>query len=197
MNRSHDYYPDCPEALIVNLARGGDRMAFSELVRRHQSNMRNFMRRCCKDNHLADDLAQQVFLKVWLNIRSLREAKAFAGWLKKIAVSVWLQHLRKQDVLFDSAEFDDVYWNEQPTPGIGMDLDVALATLPESVRLCVILSYQEGMSHQEIVEATELPLGTIKSHIRRGSERLKKLLSAYSNNQQNSGDNSQRSESND
>ena len=90
MNRAQDYYPDCPEALIVNLARGGDRNAFEELVRRHQSSIRNFMRRCTSDIALADDLAQQTFLKVWLNIRSLKEAKAYAGWQKKIAVSIWL-----------------------------------------------------------------------------------------------------------
>lgn len=181
----------------MNLARGGDRLAFSELVRRHQSALRNFMRRCCKDPHLADDLAQQVFLKVFLNIRGLREAKAFNGWLKKIAVSIWLQHLRKQDVLLDSTEFDEAHWHEKATPAVGMDLDTALATLSETVRLCVILAYQEGMSHREIVDATELPPGTVKSHIRRGSERLKKLLSAYSSEDGEVSAASQRSESDD
>ena len=61
-----------------------------------------------------------------------------------------------------------------------MDLDSALATLPETVRLCVILSYQEGMSHREITEVVELPLGTVKSHINRGTQRLRQTLAAYS-----------------
>ena len=179
MNRAKDYYPDCPEALIVNLARAGDRNAFEELVRRYQSPIRNFMRRSARDKSLADNLAQQTFFKVWLNIRNLKEAKAFGGWLKKIAVSIWLQHLRKNDALRNSDEISDEELTENPSPGIAMDLNAALATLPETVRLCIILSYQEGMSHGEIVEATEIPLGTVKSHIKRGSEKIKTLLEAY------------------
>lgn len=179
MNRAQEYYPDCPEALIVNLARGGDRKAFEELVRRHQSSIRNFMRRCSRDNSLADDLAQQTFFKVWLNIRNLKEAKAFTGWLKKIAVSVWLQHLRKNDVLQNSDEIEDEHLSEIPSPGIEIDLNTAIATLPTTVQLCIILSYQEGMSHSEISTATDIPLGTVKSHIRRGTERIKVLLEAY------------------
>lgn len=179
MNSAQDYYPESPEALIVNLARGGDRLAFEELVRRHQSNIRNLMRRCSRDNQLADDLAQQAFLRAWTSIRNLKDAKAFAGWLKRIAVSMWLQHLRRNDVLLHSDELDEVSLAEKPTPAEGIDLNTALATLPEPVRLCIILSYQEGMNHGEIEEATGIALGTVKSHIRRGSERLKTILQAY------------------
>ncbi len=113
-----------------------------------------------------------------MNLKSLKEAKAFAGWLKKIAVSIWLQHLRKNDVMNLSEEWDDDQVTTD-TPGLAMDLSQALATLPESVRLCLVLSYQEGMSHEEISNATELPLGTTKSHIKRGSEKLRILLAAY------------------
>ena len=60
-----------------------------------------------------------------------------------------------------------------------MDLDRALAALPEPVRLCIVLSYHERMTHPEIAELTQLPPGTIKSHIRRGTHRLQELLSAY------------------
>ena len=98
MQKAQDYYPDCPEAFLVSLARTGDRKAFAELVQRRQSQVRNLMRRCCNDYTLADDLTQQVFLKVWLSIRKLRKASAFTGWLKRVAVSVWLQHIRKKDV---------------------------------------------------------------------------------------------------
>ena len=57
------YYAEGPEPLLVSLASGGDRLAFSELVRRRQSWLRSFMRRCSRDNSVADDLAQQVFLQ--------------------------------------------------------------------------------------------------------------------------------------
>lgn len=179
MFAARDYYPKCPEALIVGLARDGDRGAFEELVNRRQSAVRNLMRRCCRDATLADDLAQQVFLQVWLKLPGLRETEAFAGWLKQLAVSVWLQHLRKNDALRDAGELSGIETPNHETPGVGMDLDEALSTLPEIVRLCLVLAYQEGMSHREIVEVTGLPLGTVKSHINRGGERLRELLADY------------------
>jgi len=179
VQQAQDFYPDCPEPLLVSLARGGDRSAFEELVRRKQSWIRHLMLRCCSDANLADDLAQQVFLQVWLKLRGLREASAFGGWLKKLAISIWLQHLRKNDVLSHADEIEETDTKHTESPAQAMDLDAALATLPETTRLCIVLSYSEGMSHKEIVEATGIPLGTVKSHINRGSQRLRECLSAY------------------
>ena len=71
--------------------------AYTELVRRRQSWVRNLMRRCCGDETLADDLAQQVFLQVWRRIRQLREPTKFGSWLKRIAVNEWIQHQRRND----------------------------------------------------------------------------------------------------
>ena len=65
------------------------------------------------------------------------------------------------------------------TTGMVLDLDRALVRLSNPVRLCVVLSYNEGMSHREIAELTGLPLGTVKSHIRNGAHQLQQLLSAY------------------
>jgi len=177
--KAQDYYPECPEAYLVSLARSGDRSAFAELVRRRQSQVRNLMRRCCGDPSLADDLAQQVFLKVWLTIRTLRRVTAFGAWLNQLAVSVWLQHLRKKDALRGAREFREVEPNQQNPDGLDWDLDRALATLSAHERLCLVLSYQEGMSHGEIARLTELPLGTVKSHINRGGHQLRQVLSAY------------------
>ncbi len=183
MNRAPDYYPESPEALVVNLARAGDGEAFAELVRRYQSGIRNFLRRCSRDVTLADDLAQQTFLSAWTGIRGLKDARAFGGWLKRIAVSVWLQHLRKNDVLFQSDDLPEDTRAMATTPEAAMDLDAALTTLHEPVRLSIILSYQEGMSHGEIAATTGIPLGTVKSHIRRGTARLKSILQDYSENE--------------
>lgn len=179
MHNAQDYYPGCPELMIVSLARTGDRNAFEELVRRRQSPIRNLMRRFCNNDTLADDLAQQVFLQVWLKIRTLRRAKSFPAWLKRLAVRVWLQHLRKNDALHNAGELTDVVLSEVETHGVGMDLDQALGTLPETVRSCVVLSYHEGMSHREIAKLMGLPMGTVKSHINRGAQRLRQVLSAY------------------
>ena len=179
MPKAQDYYPRCPEAIIISLARTGDRGAFEELVRRRQSQIRNLMLRCCGDVTLADDLAQQVFLQVWLKIRALRKAGAFSSWLKRLAVNTWLQYLRKNDALRGAGELSGNEETPQDANSVGMDLDQALATLPAKVRLCVVLSYQEGMSHREIANATDTPLGTVKSHINRGSQKLQEMLSAY------------------
>ena len=184
VSQAQDYYPECPEPFLVSLARTGDRSAFEELVRRRQSGVRNLMRRFCNDNALADDLAQQVLLKVWLNLRQLKKVGAFNGWLRKLAVNVWLHHLRKNDALRGASE---ILGNEQPStesPGVGMDLDRALARLAPTVRTCVVLSYNEGMSHREIAEATDLPLGTVKTHIRNGSQQLQDILAAYREGQE-------------
>jgi RNA polymerase sigma-70 factor (ECF subfamily) len=174
-----NYYPDCPEVMIVSLARNGDRDAFAELVRRRQSGIRNLMRRCCRDSTLADDLAQQVFLQVWQKIHTLKQAGAFGAWLKRLAVSVWLQYLRKKDALRDAEALADHEYPQQESTSLGMDLDQALAALSNPVRLCIILSYHEGLSHREIADLVALPLGTVKSHIHRGTQRLQQILAAY------------------
>jgi len=181
VHKAQNYYPKCPEAMIVSLARTGDRSAFAELVKRRQSSVRSLMRRCCSDTTLADDLSQQVFLQLWTKIHTLKQVEAFGGWLKRLAISVWLQYLRKNDALRSAGEFVGVEHAQFDATGEGMDLDHALATLSYPSRLCVVLSYQEGMSHREIAALVDMPLGTVKSHIKRGAEQLQKLLSAYRN----------------
>jgi RNA polymerase sigma-70 factor, ECF subfamily len=173
-------YANTLEPLVVRLAGRGDRHAFEELVRRRQSWVRNLMRRLSRDATLADDLAQQVFIRVWGTLGQLQHPERFPGWLKRVAVNVWLQHHRKLDVLASSETLDDHEERVDHMAGVALDVDHALALLPSAVRLCVVLSYHAQMSHAEIAETTSLPLGTVKSHIRRGTERLESLLSAYS-----------------
>ncbi len=137
------------------------------------------MRRCSGDATLADDLAQQVFLQAWRTIHTLQKPSRFAPWLKRLAINTWLQHVRKNDPLQNAHEHDESQRAQHDTPGVAMDLDSALATLPNPVRVCIVLSYHERMTHGEIAEFTGLPLGTVKSHIHRGTGRLQGLLSAY------------------
>lgn len=166
------------EISIVLLAMNGDDLAYGELVRRRQDAIRNLLRRLTREPSLADDLAQQTFVQGWRSIRTLKSPGAFGGWLRKLAVNYWLQHARSsrrevplQDDL--RAEHSASIVSRQ------MDLDAALARLPHDVRVCIVLAYNEGMSHGEISEATSMPLGTVKSHITRGSARLRELLHAY------------------
>ena len=186
-HNNSDDYASSPEALVVALARTGDQDAFAELVRRRQSWIRNLMRRFSGDITLADDLAQQVFLQAWRKIRHLQHPNKFGAWLKRLAINIWLQHIRVGDTLRDAHNIDAQEAEEQlesiPARQVGstvaMDLDRALAHLQHPQRLCIVLSYHDGMTHEEIAGTTGMPLGTVKSHIRRGTQHLQHLLSDY------------------
>jgi RNA polymerase sigma-70 factor (ECF subfamily) len=157
----------------------GDDSAYGELVRRRQDAIRQLFRRLCRDPALADDLAQQTFLQAWRSIHTVKSPAAFGGWLKRLAVNVWLQRIRAEK----SRQYQDLdacaEAGAQSTLAERLDLDSALAALPPNVRLCITLAYAERMSHREICEATGMPLGTVKSHITRGAARLRELLGAY------------------
>jgi RNA polymerase sigma-70 factor (ECF subfamily) len=168
-----------PEALLVTMARRGDRDAFAELVRRREPWIRGLLLRCCNHQALAEDLAQQAFIHAWHTIGQLRLASRFGPWLKRLAVNTWLQHVRKNDPLRDASDATDTGAAKESTAGMSMDLDRALATLKEPVRLCIVLSYHEGMTHDEIADFTNLPVGTVKSHIRRGTKKLQQELEEY------------------
>jgi RNA polymerase sigma-70 factor, ECF subfamily len=172
------------ETTLAGLAISGDDSAYAELVRRRQSWIRDLLRRLCRDPTLADDLAQQSFLQAWRRVRTLQSPAAFGGWLRKIAVNTWLQHIRAgghhtvDRASEDASGLDDIPSHE-PTVAERIDLDRALSQLAPDVRLCIVLGYGERMSHREIADATDLPLGTVKSHIARGAALLRELLSAY------------------
>lgn len=168
-----------PEATVVALACAGDRPAFEELVRRRQSSIRGLLRSLCRDAALADDLAQETFLQAWMYLRSLRAPAAFAGWLRKLAINSWRQHLRRAGATQKFGEVEEGDITSTPAATERLDLNSALSALAPNVRLCIVLSYHEGMSHGEIAAATQLPLGTIKSHIARGTARLRDLLRGY------------------
>jgi RNA polymerase sigma factor (sigma-70 family) len=168
-----------PEVLLVTMARRGNRDAFAELVRRREAWIRALMLRCCNDFTLAEDLAQQAFVQAWQTIGQLRQASRFGAWLKRLAVNTWLQYVRKNDPLRETRDEAHADKAKEDTAGISMDLDRALATLKEPVRLCIVMSYHEGMTHDEIADFTGLPVGTVKSHIRRGTQRLQQELEEY------------------
>jgi RNA polymerase sigma-70 factor, ECF subfamily len=170
---------DAPEEHVVALAIGGDDGAFTELVRRRQKRVRDLLRRLCGNHALADDLAQKTFVKAWRGIRALRDPGAFGGWLRRVAVNTWLAEARRVPAPIDDDE-DALLAVVDPAPSPersagGLDLVRALARLGRAERLCVVLAHGEGMTHVEIAEATRLPLGTVKSHVLRGSEKLKRM----------------------
>jgi RNA polymerase sigma-70 factor (ECF subfamily) len=161
----------------VTLACAGDRLAFEELVRRRQASVRSLLRRLCRNSALADDLAQEAFMQAWRTIRSLRSAAAFGSWLRQIAVNAWLRYQRDTEtftMLEDAHEATHL-----PVIVESLDLDAVLTTLHPRARLCLVLSYHEGMTHSEIAALTRIPIGTVKSDIARATTRCRELLSAY------------------
>ena len=179
LRSSADILGSAAEASVVTLACAGDQPAFEELVRRHQSSVRNLLRSLCRNSALADDLAQETFLQAWKHLKSLRVPEAFAGWLRKLAINSWRQYLRREGAFGKLAEVQAGDVVSIPAATECLDLNSALGTLAPDVRLCIVLSYHEGMSHSEIAAVTRLPLGTVKSHIARGTARLRSLLAAY------------------
>ena len=170
------------EASVVALAATGDDRAFAELVRRRQGMVRDLMRRLSGDRAFAEDLAQLAFVQAWRQLQRLQSPGAFGGWLRAIAVNVWLQEVRRAPARFETPEAD----LPEPEPdgpepddlaAARLDLSRALLRLKAPERVCVVLSYSEGLSHAQIAEATGWPLGTVKSNVTRGSERLRAWLS--------------------
>jgi RNA polymerase sigma factor (sigma-70 family) len=180
LSPKNDRLASAAEIALVALAMSGDDSAFEELVRRRQGTIRKLMRQLSGDWTLADDFAQEAFLRAWQKLRTLRSPGAFSGWLRKIAVNVFLQHVRakragKEDPLEEIADTKV----DRKDPIIRMDLEKALSFLRPVERLCVVLAHGERMSHGEICLTTGLPLGTVKSHISRGTARLRQYLKEY------------------
>jgi len=164
---------------LAALAAAGDRRAFGELARRHGSAVRSLLRRMGAEPALADDLAQDAFLAAFESIGEFRGEGAFVGWVKRIAARLYLKRWKKR------AELDPVQTGELETGSDGegeaanrLDLDGALASLSEVERLCVSLCYGAGLSHAETAAALKAPLGTVKSHVKRGLDKLKARLGA-------------------
>lgn len=155
-----------------------DTAAFGELIRRHQSQVRNFLRKLARDETLADDLAQDCFLHVWDKIHTYSGSGSFIGWMLKVAYTTFLQSKRKskryQEVVEQAGhEADRVSHTVRDAPEIELDLETLMAALNEQERVIMIFSYACGLSHREISEATELPTGTVKSIIHRAKEKIR------------------------
>lgn len=171
---------EATEAALIIAAQAKDQAAFGELVKRRQGWARALLRRMCQNHAEADDLAQEAFIKAWDRLRDLETPAAFPGWFRRIAVTTFLMAKRRQKAVFEEITDASPLASEDSTPeaaaGAKLDLEKALARLSDAERLCVTLNHGEGLSHSEIVEITGLPLGTVKSHVLRGTDKLRRLL---------------------
>jgi len=163
--------------LIARVVHADDRRAFGELVRRHQGMVRGFLRRMLGGGaDLADDLAQETFIKAHRNLRSYRGDATFVAWLCAIAANElraeWRRRKRRAEFSEDEA-FDQP---AAPEPGLQRDIASGLARLPEAQRAALLLCFEYGLTHEEAAAALDCPLGTLKSHVARGKSRLRAWL---------------------
>lgn len=172
-----------PESTLILAAQARDRIAFTELVRRRESWLRALLRKLSGDPQLADDLAQETFLRAWQRLERLREPRAFGVWLRRLAVNLFIDAQRLKQGDFAEPMALDELASAMPSPSEAaqseLDLEYALALVSAAERLCIVLNLGEGMSHAEIEQATAIPLGTVKSHILRGTTKLRRLLGKH------------------
>ncbi len=175
------------DALCLAAARSGDQAAFGRLVRRHQSNVRRQLRHALRgDAALADELAQDSFVLAWRHIGEFRGDARFATWLHRIAHRRFLMHTRAQASRPDRCVAPDDGGALQdahavPAADVAMRLDVerALAVLPDTQRLALVHCFHLDLSHDEAASVLGWPVGTLKSHVARGKAALRVALAAW------------------
>ncbi len=175
-----DRPPTGHDVELAALAAAGDRRAYGELVRRHGSAVRGLLRRLGADSATADDLAQDAFIAGFEQVADFRGEGAFGGWIKKIAARLYLKRVKREARLIfsDTVEpVEDVMARDATGDAASrIDLDEALKTLSRGERLCVSLCYGADWSHAEAAEALSIPIGTVKSHVKRGLDKLRAKL---------------------
>ena len=163
-----------------------DRESYGELVRRHQSAVRRFLRHLSGGNAaLADDLAQDTFIQAHRSLARFRGGSSFTTWLLGIAHNHYRNSRRSRLRAAEEPQTDA----EEETAGsptrvsdLRHDLDAALLRLSSDEQTAVHLFYRQGLSHLEISAVLGWPLGTVKTHLARGKDKLRNLLAAWNPN---------------
>ena len=171
--------------LVARVLVDDDQHAFGELVRRHQSSVRGLLRQLTRtDVALADDLAQQAFLRAYKNIRSFRGEARFSTWLYRIAYNCFREDARRRKELvgIDEEQLQTQHDPQVANPALRYDLMRALNLLPLNERSAVLLCCQNGLSHDEAARVLDIPLGTVKTNVLRGREKLKRMLADWGPN---------------
>ena len=166
-------------ALLAAVCDGSD-LAFNRLIDRHQQAIRSFLRGLVAGPEDADDIAQETFLAVWRHARQYKAGGSVKAWMFSIA---WRKARDAQRRWFRGSR-RDTDWHDDglgaPQGGVAADdllaLQQALSTLSLDQKATVMLCIGSGFSHTEAAEALGMPLGTVKSHVLRGKERLRAVF---------------------
>lgn len=185
--------------LIVRCQTGQepDRAAFTELLRRYQTHVEKLLYNLAPDWSDRADLAQEVWLRVYRNIKKLQDPLKFQGWLSRIATNLFYDELRKKKrvtrpISLDAAHIindEEMDWeiaSDYPSPEEILttrefyeQLHSAIADLPENFRTTIVLREIQGLPYEEIAEITGVSLGTVKSRIARARVKLQSVLQNY------------------
>lgn len=167
-------------SLIKNFI-DGDESAFNELLKRHKEKVRNIIYVTLSNTDAIDDIAQEVFITVYKHLKTFRFESQFTTWLYRITINKCKDHLRKKSIrkiflpLKDDEEHN-VLGSIDENTDIKHIVRKAIASLPDKLRIPIVLKDIEGFSYQEIADTMDCEIGTVKSRIFRGREALKNIL---------------------
>jgi RNA polymerase sigma-70 factor, ECF subfamily len=158
------------QVLILN-----KKSAFDLLVKKYQGSIRRFfLNQTLGDKEFSDDLAQETFIKAYLNLKSFRKMSSFSTWLFRIAYNVFYDYIRsqKETCSMDSAEVQAMHSSNSADSSKKMDVYQSLAVLKEAEKTCITLFYIEDQSIEKIAMITGFAANTVKSHLKRGKEKM-------------------------
>ena len=169
---------------LIERSKKGDRSAFEAILLAYQNRIYNLCRYMLRNREDAQDAAQDVFLKVYRRLKDFRPESSFYTWIYRIALNTCLDYRRKsrrealrnkplpEDLPSDEPSSEQLYESEK----ISESVQLALQKLPEKLRAAIVLREIEELSYEEIAEVLHTSVGTVKSRISRGRERLRRLL---------------------
>lgn len=166
-------------SLVAQVVVFGNSKAFDTLVKKYQSPIRRFfLNLTLGDGALSDDLAQETFIKAYMNIASFKNLSSFSTWLYRIAYNIFYDYIRSRKETED-IEVRDIagdYATNQPDVGRNIDIYESLKVLKGEERTCITLFYMEDISVDKIAGILGCPQGTVKSHLARGRQKLSDYL---------------------
>ncbi|RJP47269.1 MAG: sigma-70 family RNA polymerase sigma factor [Anaerolineaceae bacterium] len=168
---------------LIQQAQAGDTWAFGELVRHHFSPVVNVAYRICGEMTLAEDMAQETFLRAWVNLNSFQPTGSLKNWLYRITVNATLDVLRRKSDMPMDDEVVQMIQDPTPDPETSLvqkerseNLQKLLRSLPLATRNVLVLREFGELSYQEIASVLDIPIGTVMSRLNYARTRLRDLL---------------------
>ncbi len=162
-------WADLADEELIASSQVGSKEAFGELVRRYRERIQATVYRFCSDPHLAEDIAQETFIKIWRNLPRFR-AGNFRSWMYRIAINTAIDFARRARPTVDIEDLPLAAPNDDPESAVlhierAQAIRRAVLRLPPHSRAALILREYEGLSYKEIAAALDIPLGTVMSRL--------------------------------